>query len=110
MATTRLLQTNWSAGELSPRIEGRPDLAKFFNGASIIENFAIFPQGGATRRPGSKHIIEIKDSTLPVIILPFEFSISDAFILVFNAGKIQFIINGAVLESSPGVRYEIAHP
>ena len=35
MADARRVQTNFSKGELSPNIEGRPDLAAFFEGASI---------------------------------------------------------------------------
>ena len=43
MPKARLLRTNFTAGELSPRLEGRPDLAKYFNGAATLENYLVYP-------------------------------------------------------------------
>ncbi len=44
--------TNFTAGELSPRLDGRTDLSKYFNGCKTLQNFLVHPHGGATRRPG----------------------------------------------------------
>lgn len=93
----RLLLTNWSKGELTPLLEGRPDLAAFFEGGSIIENFLIMRQGGATRRPGFRFIAEVKDPTRDVILLPFEASIDDAYIIEVGAGYDRFYKNKARL-------------
>ena len=41
------------SGELSPRLLGRPDIEQFGNGAQLLENFTVLPQGGITRRPGT---------------------------------------------------------
>jgi hypothetical protein len=51
--------TNFSAGELSPRLGGRVDLAKYSNGLSLLENMFIHPHGGASRRSGFRFIREV---------------------------------------------------
>lgn len=53
-----LIMTNFSAGELSPRLGGRVDLAKYTNGLSLLENMFTHPHGGASRRPGFRFICE----------------------------------------------------
>jgi len=41
----------------------------------------LLRQGGVTRRPGTRFIREVKDSTKDTILLPVETSVDDAFIL-----------------------------
>jgi len=45
--------SNFTAGEFSPRLYGRTDLAKYYNSCKTMENFIVLPHGGATRRPGT---------------------------------------------------------
>ena len=66
--------TNFTAGQLSPRLDGRTDLSKYYNGAKQLTNFTIQPHGGATRRPGTRFIHEVKSSSAAVRLIPFEFS------------------------------------
>ncbi|WP_319761040.1 hypothetical protein [Maridesulfovibrio sp.] len=54
-----LIMTNFSAGELSPRLGGRVDLAKYANGLAELENMFIHPHGGASRRTGFRFIREV---------------------------------------------------
>ena len=42
--------TNFTAGELSPRLDGRTDVGKYFNGCKL-QNFVVHPHGGASRVP-----------------------------------------------------------
>jgi hypothetical protein len=53
MARVSSIVTNFQAGELSPRLEGRIDLQKYSAGAQTLQNMLVFPQGGITRRPGT---------------------------------------------------------
>ena len=73
--------TRLSKGELSPLMEGSPDLESYFEGGSVIENFQILRQGGIRRWPGTRFINEVKNTTQDTILLPFEFSVDDAYIL-----------------------------
>jgi hypothetical protein len=106
----RLLRTNFTAGELSPRLEGRPDLAKYFNGASTLENYLVYPQGGVYRAPGSRFVNEVKDSTKKTRLIPFVVNRTTAYVCEFGHLYIRFYKNGARIESPPGTPVEIASP
>lgn len=56
----RLIKNVYNAGELSPRIDGRTDLAKYYNGCSKLINGIVLPYGGITKRPGTEFISTTK--------------------------------------------------
>ena len=56
MARVAAQLTNFTAGELSPRLDGRVDLAKYPAGCATVENMVIYPHGAAARRPGTQYI------------------------------------------------------
>lgn len=109
MPAAKKLQTNFTAGELSPRIEGRPDLAKFFNGCKTLENFFVYPQGGAFRRPGTRFVDEVKTSSQRTRLVEFIVNNTTAYVLEFGHQYIRFYKNGAQLMSGPSP-YEVATP
>ena len=47
MARVHPFQTNFTAGELTPKLAGQIDFKKYNNGVEIMENMTVFPQGGA---------------------------------------------------------------
>ena len=82
--------TNFTAGELSPHLEGRVDLSKYYNGVYRLENFTIKPHGPAVRRPGTRYIAETKDSSKVSRLIPFIFSVGQAYVLEFGNGYVRF--------------------
>lgn len=76
--------TNFTAGELSPRLEGRVDLSKYFNGCRRLENFHVHPHGGATRRSGFRFVAEAMNPERPSLLIPFEFNADQTYILEFG--------------------------
>lgn len=111
MAKGRRLWTNFAKGELSPLLEGRPDLAAYFNGAQQIQNYLLFRQGGLHRRVGTRFVKEVKTSAKDTILIPFEFSVDVAYMLEFGDQYIRVYKNGAaVLTSAGGPQVEIASP
>lgn len=84
MARARHIHNNFTAGELSPRLDGRTDLAKYYNGVKTLENFLIWPHGGVYRRYGTRYAAEVKDSSKKVRQVAFEFSTTQAYILEFG--------------------------
>ena len=56
------LQTNFTSGEISPRLFGRVDLAKYNSGAKTIENAVVQTHGGITRRTGTRFAAEMKNA------------------------------------------------
>tara|TARA_R100001198_G_scaffold61257_1_gene35565 strand:- start:379 stop:2766 length:2388 start_codon:yes stop_codon:yes gene_type:complete len=96
MARVSSIVTNFQAGELSPRIEGRIDLQKYSSGAQTLQNMLTFPQGGITRRPGTEYAGTSKDGG-KVRLLNFEFSDTQAYVLEFGANYIRFFKDGDIL-------------
>ena len=99
MARVAAQLTNFTAGELSPRLDGRNDLSKYAAGCSNLENLVIYPHGAAARRPGTTHVAQVTDSSKKTRLIPFEFSTTQTYILEFSNLKIRFFKdNGAILE------------
>jgi hypothetical protein len=90
MARVHPFQTNFTAGELTPKLAGQVDFKKYNNGVEVLENMTVFPQGGATRRYGTKFVAEIKDSSKITRLIPFEFNIEQSYILEFGDQYIRF--------------------
>jgi hypothetical protein len=98
-----------SKGELSPLLEGSPDLEAYFEGAKTLENWHILRQGGITRWPGSRHVAFAKYADRDTILLPFEASVDDAYMLEVGDFYIRVYKNKAqVLDA--GVPVEIVTP
>ncbi len=101
--------TNFTGGELSPRLDGRNDLAKYNSGCKTLENMIVYPHGSASRRSGTQFVAEVKDSTKKTRLISFEFSTVQTYILEFGDQYIRFYKdNGQIL--SGGSAYEIASP
>ena len=109
MARVAVQLTNFTGGELSPRLDGRNDLAKYASGCSTLENLVVYPHGSAARRPGTNFVAEVKDSTKKTRLIPFEFSTTQTYMLEFGNQYIRFYKdNGQIL--SGGSAYEISTP
>ena len=101
--------TNFTAGELTPRLDGRVDLDKYFNGCRSLQNMVTLPHGGARRRGGSRFIAAVKDHDRKVRLVPMQFSVTQAYVLEFGHLSLRvYTDQGLVL--SGGAVYEIATP
>jgi len=93
-------QSNFTAGEITPKLAGHIDFNKYANGLETLENMTTFPQGGATRRSGTRFVCEVKDSSAVTRLIPFEFSVTQSYVLEFGASYIRFYKdNGQIVES-----------
>jgi len=77
-----------NSGEFSPRMEARVDFERYPNASKMCRNFVLLPQGGITRRPGTRFIKEVKTSSLSTRLIPFQFSEDDSYML--EAGNAYF--------------------
>ena len=59
MAKVTLIQTNFTSGELSPRVSARVDIARYNNGAKEVTNGFPWVQGGITIPVG--HLVYGRD-------------------------------------------------
>ena len=101
--------TNFTAGEVSTRIDPRVDFSKYQNACRRLENFIIYPQGGITRRNGTKYIAPAKYDDKKCILFSFVYSTQFAYILEFGEGYVRFFRNSAQILSG-GSPYEISSP
>lgn len=109
MARITPIQTNFTAGELSPRVQSRIDIAKYNNGLKTAENLEILIHGGARGRPGSRFVAEVKDSTKLTRLIEFIYNREQAYMLEFGDQYMRVFKNRAPVLSG-GSPYEIATP
>ena len=101
MARVAVQLTNFTGGELSPRLDGRNDLTKYASGCKTLQNMVVYPHGSAARRPGTTFVAEVKTSSAFTRLIPFEFSTTQTYILEFGDLYIRFYKDsGAILEAN----------
>tara|TARA_Y100001938_G_C8096906_1_gene438735 strand:- start:128 stop:2611 length:2484 start_codon:yes stop_codon:yes gene_type:complete len=101
MARASIAFSNFSAGQLSSRLDGRTDLAKYFNGCTTLTNFLVHPHGGATRRPGTYFAAEVKTSSKATRLIPFEFNTDQTYIIELGDQYMRFFTNnGQIVEGN----------
>ena len=110
MAKASTIQTSFNAGELSPTLDGRVDLAKYANGCSKMENFYPLVPGGARKRSGTRHVAEVRNSADITRLIPFEFGTDQAYILEFSNLFMRVYKDGGQVLDSLSAIYEIATP
>ena len=104
MARVHPFQTNFTSGEISPKLFGQVDFKKYNNAVETMENMIVFPQGGTTRRYGSRFVCEVKNSANATRLIPFEFNIEQSYILEFGNLYIRFYKdNGQITEATKTV-------
>lgn len=97
------IQNDFTSGELDPRLRARTDLAQYQAGLTTARNVSIQPQGGAIRRPGTKYIATLDSGAGNAVrMVPFEFSVSDSYMLVFTPGKMYVFKDGAQITNING--------
>ena len=100
-------QTNFTAGEFSPLLEGRVELAKYKDAVSKLENFYTFPHGPVDKRPGTRFISTVKTESAKTRLVPFIFSTIQAYVLEFGNNYIRFYKDEGQITSG-GSAYEIS--
>lgn len=91
------LQPTFARGELSPRLFSRADLDHWKMGLAECVNWMILKQGGLRRRPGSEWINRAKTLGQRPRLIPFIFSIQQAYVLEFGAYYVRFYANGGIV-------------
>lgn len=121
MARSAPAFSSFTAGEISPRLEGRTDLEKYRQGSSDLTNMVVMPHGGATRRPGTQFIAPVKNSSVKTRLIPFQFKASDTYILEFGDQVMRVIRNDeqvldatdknitGITQANPGVVTSASH-
>jgi len=121
MARSAPAFSSFTAGEISPRLEGRVNIEKYKEGLSDLTNMVVMPHGGVTRRPGTEYLGEVKSSSVKTRLVPFQFKTTDTYILEFGNQVMRVFRNGlqvlvsasksitAITKASPGVLTSSSH-
>ena len=72
--TEQIIQASFNAGEWSPKLYARVDLAKYRSGAALLQNFFVDYRGGASTRPGTRFITQCYNSSAAVRLITFQAS------------------------------------
>lgn len=82
MAKLKYNQSNFTAGELTPRMKGRGDVARYQNGAESIENGIPVVHGGVLRRRGTRFLATTKDGgARKARLIRYVYSVSLSYVL-----------------------------
>lgn len=95
MPRISIQQTNFTAGEVSPRLAGRVDIDRYANAARALVNAHPVIHGGARRRDGTRFIAATKLSGASVSrLIPFVFSRDTSYMLEFGEHYLRVWLAG----------------
>ena len=97
----QLIQPSFAAGEISPDVYSRVDIAKYQVGLRTSLNGFIRAQGGWSNRPGLMFVAPVKDQSRRARLIKFQFSTTQTYMLEFGHLYMRVIKDGGmVLEAS----------
>ena len=107
MARFVSIQTNFSTGELDPLLRARVDLTAYQNALEEATNVVCQPQGGIRRRPGTKYIAALPNTSTDSAangtrLVEFEFSTSDSYMLCFTHNRMYVFKNKTLITNING--------
>lgn len=86
-------QTSFVSGEIAGELSARRDTVQYPSALARARNITAIPQGGFQRRIGSAYVATLtSDSGNPedgVLMLPFEFSKTETYLIILTADQIQ---------------------
>jgi hypothetical protein len=90
-----VIQTSFSAGELSPNLFARVDFAKYRSGCATMRNFFVDYRSGASTRPGTEFIRPGKIVGGKIRLVRFQQSTTVTYVLEFGDKYIRFVTQGS---------------
>lgn len=97
------IQRAFAAGELSPALAARADLARYTMGLRTCRNFTVQKHGGAANRAGTRFIGALKTTSSNVTLIPYISETEGESVLIEHGnGYMRFWQSGAQVEIDPG--------
>lgn len=94
MARFNLIQHDFSAGELSPKVKGKVDLKEYFKGCETLNNYLVGLMGNAIKRPGFRYIREISSLGDDPALIPFVYDREESYVIAIkNNGTTSGYLN-----------------
>lgn len=93
------MQSNFTYGEVDPKVLGRTDLSVYYNSCRKARNVTPIVQGGLSRRDGSD-LIDSKSSPTIDRLFSFEFSTTETYLLGFADLRMYIYKDGTTLQTN----------
>lgn len=101
MGRASVIQNAFNAGELSSLMLGRQDVDKYASGLFVCLNAIPLTQGAWTRRPGTAYLHQCKHHGKLARVIPFQYSITQTYVLEFGEQYIRFFTEHGILTKTP---------
>ncbi len=89
------LQSSFNAGQISSSVLGRVDNPRYESGLLKTQNYIPIVQGPLIRRPGTLFVANYKDPSKPPVLIPFQFSINQNYMIEAGDKYMRFYQNEA---------------
>lgn len=93
----RVGQANFAKGEISEELVARIDVPAYSTALRRANNVTILKYGGVTKRPGTRLVSEVYDGTGDVRLVPFQFSLTQTYVLEMGQAYARFAANGGLV-------------
>lgn len=110
MPKLKTIQTDFSAGELSPKALGRVDIARYPHAAKRLKNVISRTLGGLDKRPGTEYIAQTKAMGQRARLVPYILSRDQAYMLELGANYLRVFKPDGTQVKASGSPYEAATP
>lgn len=97
-----------AAGQIGRRLKFRSDLSRYQISVEKLENFVTVVEGGITRSPGTRMVMELKNQAQRGKLVPFRISTTEYFMLVINDMTARFVQMGGVVQNPDTTPHELA--
>ncbi|KKK55891.1 hypothetical protein LCGC14_3070000, partial [marine sediment metagenome] len=95
-----IIQPSFAKGEIAPSLYGRTDTAAYQVALAMAYNCIIHTYGGISNRPGTVFLGPCKEHTYAPRLIPFQFKISDQYMLEFGNLYMRVIRNNAYVTAT----------
>ena len=104
-----LIKSAFSSGEIAPSVWGRVDAQRVQMGCSVMRNCFVSYRGPGSSRAGTlfvgQSMTPASPSSLPPVLVRFQFNIFQSFILEFGVGPrgpyMRVVANGGYVTEAP---------
>lgn len=104
------VQTNFTSGEITPKMRSRMDVQRYNAAVEVMENAWPNIHGGFSKRWGTRFHIEAKYPDRKARLVRFVVSRTDAYWLEFGHLYMRVHKPSGRVETTPGVAFEVATP
>lgn len=87
------IQSSFIGGMVSKSVYGRVDSPKYDMSLALAKNYLPTLQGPMIRRPGTKYVTTVTNSTQPPSLIPFQFSATQNSVFELGDKYIRFYTN-----------------